>query len=59
MLLDDIIELATDDKQPITVLLRKCLILASQLKNERLKAWANKELNGYRTMMTPNCRNIG
>jgi hypothetical protein len=47
MLLDDIIELATDDKQPITVLLRKCLILASQLKNERLKAWANKELNGY------------
>jgi hypothetical protein len=47
MLLDDIIELATDDKQPITVLLRKCLILASQLKNELLKTWANKELNGY------------
>jgi hypothetical protein len=47
MLLDDIIELATDDKQPITVLLRKCLILASQIKNERLKVWANKELNGY------------
>jgi len=47
MLLDDIIDLATDNKQSITVLLRKCLILASQLKNERLKAWANKELNGY------------
>jgi len=47
MLLDDIIDLATDNKQPITVLLRKCLILASQLKNERLKVWANKELNGY------------
>jgi hypothetical protein len=47
MLLDDIIDLATDNKQSITVLLRKCLILASQLKNERLKAWANQELNGY------------
>jgi hypothetical protein len=47
MLLDDIIDLATDNKQPITVLLRKCIILASQLKNERLKVWANKELNGY------------
>ncbi len=47
MLLDDIIDLTTDNKQPITVLLRKCLVLASQLKNERLKVWANKELNGY------------
>jgi hypothetical protein len=47
MLLDDIITLATDDKQSITVLLRKCVVLAHQLKNERLKVWANKELNGY------------
>lgn len=47
MLLDDIIELATDNKQPITTLLRKCIVLAHQLKNERLKVWANKELNGY------------
>jgi hypothetical protein len=47
MLLDDIIDLATDNKQSITVLLRKCIILASQIKNERLKVWANKELNGY------------
>jgi predicted transcriptional regulator len=47
VLLDEIIELATDDKQSISVLLRKCLILASQLKNDRLKVWANKELNGY------------
>jgi AbiTii len=46
-LLDEIIELATDDKQPLTVLLRKCLVLAHQLKNDRLKAWANQELNGY------------
>jgi len=47
MLLDDIIDLATDDKQSITVLLRKCTILAHQLKNERLQKWTNEELNGY------------
>lgn len=47
MLLDDIIELATDDKRSIGVLLRKCVVLAFQLKNEQLKAWANQELNGY------------
>ena len=47
MLLDDIVELATDNKQPITTLLRKCIVLAHQLKNERLKTWANEELNGY------------
>lgn len=47
MLLDDIINLATDNRQSVAVLLRKCLILAHQLKNERLKQWANAELNGY------------
>ena len=47
MLLDDIITLATDDSQSITILLRKCIILAHQLKNERLSMWANQELNGY------------
>jgi len=47
MLLDDIINLAVDNKQPITTLLRKCLVLAHELKNERLRTWANEELNGY------------
>ena len=47
MLLDDIIELATDNKQPITTLLRNCIVLAHKLKNDRLKTWANEELNGY------------
>ena len=47
MLLDDIINLAVDNKQPITNLLRKCVVLAHQVKNERLKVWATKELNGY------------
>ena len=47
MLLDEIIELATDAKHPLTLVLRKCLILGFQLKNDRLKSWANQELNGY------------
>jgi hypothetical protein len=46
-LLDDIIRLAQDDTQSLPNLLRKCLILASELKNDRLKAWANQELDGY------------
>lgn len=50
MLLDDIINLATDNQQSVAVLLRKCLILAHQLKNERLKQWANEELNGYESL---------
>ena len=47
MLLDDIISLATHDKTSISVLLRKCVVLAHQLKNDRLKSWANHEFNGY------------
>lgn len=47
MLLDDIISPATNSKVSVTDLLRRCVILAHQLKNERLKAWANQELNGY------------
>jgi hypothetical protein len=47
MLLDDIIALAADDKQPLSVLLRKCLILAHELHNGLLKDWANSELDGY------------
>jgi hypothetical protein len=46
-LLDDIIEAATDDKVPIGTLLRKCLVLEQQVKNEKFKAWVNHELNGY------------
>jgi AbiTii-like protein len=48
-LLDDIISLASDGKQPLPDILRKCLILAHELKNDRLKAWANQELNGYKS----------
>jgi AbiTii len=47
MLLDKIIELATDIHQPLSVLLRQCILLGYELKNESLKTWANQELNGY------------
>lgn len=46
-LLDDIINLAVDGKQPLPDILRKYLLLGHELKNETLKTWANQELNGY------------
>jgi hypothetical protein len=46
-LLDDIINLAIDGNHPLPDILRKCLLLGHELKNDRLKAWANQELNGY------------
>jgi hypothetical protein len=46
-LLDDIINLAIDGKQPLTEILRKVLLLGYELKNDQLKTWANQELNGY------------
>ena len=47
MILDDIIALATDNTAALAVVLRKCLVLAHVLKNDRLKSWAQSELNGY------------
>jgi hypothetical protein len=46
-LLDEIIEDAVNENTQLTALLRKCLILAHKLRNEKLKAWAENELNGY------------
>jgi hypothetical protein len=46
-LIDEIIEAAADGKRPIADVLRKCLILSFDLKNEKLKAWTEKELNGF------------
>jgi hypothetical protein len=46
-LLDEIINGAVDDKIPLPSLLRKCLLLAHKLKNAKLRAWAEYELNGY------------
>jgi AbiTii len=59
-LLDEIIDLAVDDQASISVLLRKCLVLAHRLKNERLLAWTDKELNGYgKDDEIPSYRKIG
>lgn len=49
MILDDIIALATDNTASLAVVLRKCLVLAHVLKSDRLKSWAQSELNGYDT----------
>jgi hypothetical protein len=46
-LLDEIIALAIDGNGKTPVLLRKCLLLALQLKNDRLSYWAERELDGY------------
>jgi hypothetical protein len=47
-LVDEIIEMASDGSKPLTDVLRKCLVLAFELKNEKLKEWVELELNGYR-----------
>jgi hypothetical protein len=46
-LLDELIELASNDKEPIGNVLRKCLILESQFPNDGSKAWIDRELDGY------------
>ena len=47
-LLDDIIDLAASDTGSVATLLRKCLVLAHTLRNDRLLTWAENELNGYK-----------
>ena len=37
-LVDDIIELAVDDAVRLPIILRKCLVVATTLKNDRLAA---------------------
>jgi hypothetical protein len=46
-LIDDIIDAATNDTVPIGTLLRKCLVLEQQVKNEKFKAWVNQELKSF------------
>jgi hypothetical protein len=46
-MLDEIIELSVKDDEKVSVLLRKRLVLAAKLKNDKLKEWAQCELNGY------------
>jgi hypothetical protein len=46
-LLDEIIEGAVSDTYPIGSVLRKCLVLEQQAKNDKFRAWLNNELDGY------------
>jgi hypothetical protein len=48
-LVDEIIEMSSDGKRSLSDALRKCLVLAFELKNEKLKYWIEKELNGFNT----------
>lgn len=47
-LLDDIIISVTETKEPVSDILRRTLVLAHRLKNDALKTWVEKELNGYK-----------
>jgi hypothetical protein len=55
-LLDEIIELAAREQGSVATLLRKCLVLAHALKNDRLKIWSANELNGYADDEVPEYR---
>jgi hypothetical protein len=46
-LIDQIITEAVESQTKVSSLLRKCLVLAFELKNEKLKQWVESELNGY------------
>jgi hypothetical protein len=49
-LLDEIIDAAVDEKVSIGTLLRKCLVLEQQVKNEKFRTWLDRELDGYDKM---------
>ena len=46
-LLNEIIDEAASDNTRLTTILRKCLIVAFDLKNDKLQQWVQNELNGY------------
>lgn len=46
----DIIVACADDQTSLSAILRKCLILAAQLKSDELKNWVLKELEGYENL---------
>lgn len=46
-LLRDIQDAAIDNNTDITVVLRKCKVLATRLQNKELDSWVEHELNGY------------
>ena len=59
-LLEDIVSACLDDNSSVAGLLRKCLVLSFQLKNNTLKEWVMFELNGYDTSeLLPHYREVG
>lgn len=58
-LLNEIIELGTSTDGSIATMLRKLLVLAYDLKNQKLTEWVSGELNGYPTgSPVPDYRNV-
>ena len=39
---------ALDDRVPLATTLRKCIALGAQARNDELRDWVSKELDGYR-----------
>ena len=55
--INEIIDLSTSMDAPVSVVLRKLLVLSYDLRNERLTDWANAELDGYPSAsVTPDYR---
>jgi hypothetical protein len=49
---------ALDDRVPLATTLRKCIALGAQARNDELRDWAGKELDGYRDGDVPGYRTI-
>ena len=49
---------ALDDRVPLATTLRKCIPLGAQARNDELRDWASKELDGYRDGDVPSYRTI-
>jgi AbiTii len=49
---------ALDDGVPLTTTLRLCIALGAQARNDDLRDWASKELDGYRDGDVPEYRTI-
>jgi len=47
-ILDEVTAVAIDDQNRLSMLLRKCLLLAHELKDSQLKDWVNHEPNDHR-----------
>jgi hypothetical protein len=45
--IDTIIDASIEGIEPVSQILRRCLVLAHNLDNSALKSWAEQELNGY------------